>query len=314
MNPVTCEILTRRIRQLGYLPAMPALLTSLCDTLSQSPQQVDVDKVVQAISFDISLVAQCLRMANSTLYHQRGDVTTVRDAVFTLGLWRIRDLAFSCSLPLMFAGLDCAVPKDAFWRHALGTAVVAQKLVADFSRSTNEQTYLCGLLHDIGILINALLFTDDFHDVMEEAVKEHSSVAMIEQRVMGFTHAESGRIAAELWKLPLEVAETIEFHHHPEDQKTNNEVTVVVQAANQLCWQNGLGYGYELAKHERASPEFIWGRLTDKFPRASRYTGEQYAGILESHLAAARHLADQVFGKAAGPREEPARPDYALNR
>ena len=301
MNPVTYEILTRRVRQLANLPAMPALLNTLCETLSQNPQQVDVEKVVETISYDKSLAAQCLCMANSALYHQRGDVATVRDAVFTLGLWHIRDLAFSCSLPLMFAGPDCAVAKEAFWRHALATAVLSQKLGANFA-SRSEQIYLSGLLHDIGLLINAFLFPDDFRLVMEAAVQERVAVAVVEQRILGFTHAESGRIAAELWKLPVEVANVIEFHHRPGDQQANNEVTVVVQVANQLCWQHGLGYGYEIPAYESTSPELLWQTLVDRFPRVSRHMAEDYSVVLESHMAAARELTDQVFGPATRPQ------------
>ena len=170
MNPVTYEILTRRVKQLGNLPAVPALLITLTDALSKPANKVDVDKVAQTISYDKSLTAQCLRMANSALYRQRGDVGSVREAVLTLGLWRIRDLAFSCNLPLMFASLDCAVRKECFWRHALATAVVAQQMAQDFTNGENEQIYLAGLLHDIGILVNGLHFPEDFRDVMKEAV------------------------------------------------------------------------------------------------------------------------------------------------
>ncbi|MGB7846346.1 MAG: HDOD domain-containing protein, partial [Candidatus Acidiferrum sp.] len=128
MNPATYEILTRRIKQVGSLPAMPGILSALSDALSVQITKVDIEKIVGAISYDESLAAQCLRMANSALYRQRGDVATVREAVLSLGLWRIRDLAFSCNLPLMFSNWKCAVPKECFWRHALGTAVVAQRL------------------------------------------------------------------------------------------------------------------------------------------------------------------------------------------
>jgi HD-like signal output (HDOD) protein len=302
VNPVTCEILTRRVKQLGNLPAMPAILTTLCDTLSVPASKVDVDKIVKTISYDKSLVAQCLRIANSALYRQRGDVATVRDAILTLGLWRIRDLAFSCNLPQMFSNLNCAVPKECFWRHALGTAVVAQKLGMDFGNLANEQVYLAGLLHDIGILVNGLLFPEDFRDVIQQAVQEHCSVASVEQRVMGFTHAESGRIVAELWRLPVEVSEVIEFHHRPEEQATNNEITVIVQLANQLCWKYGIGYGYSLTEYERISTEDIWQILSQKFRKASRFTRSEYTPVLESNLAAARELADHVFATKHAPR------------
>jgi len=79
VNPVTYDILTQRIKQVGNLPAMPAILSRLCETLSQKSNQIDIDKVVEQIAYDKSLAAQCLRLANSALFRQRGDVATVRD-------------------------------------------------------------------------------------------------------------------------------------------------------------------------------------------------------------------------------------------
>jgi len=295
MNPITCEILTRRVKQLGNLPAMPAILAELNNALSEPPSHVDVEKIAETVGYDKSLAAQCLRMANSALYRQRGDVSTMRDAVLTLVLWRIRDLAFACSLPLMFASLDSAVRKELFWRHALGTAVLAQALGHDFGYASNEQTYLAGLLHDIGILINGVLFPEDFRDVMREAVEERSPVAGIEQRVLGFTHAETGGVLAEIWKLPLAVAEVIEYHHRPEEQIARKEMTVLVHLANQWCWKSGLGYGDPLADYELLTLEDTWDTLLECFPKAPTPTCEEYASVLEAHLAGARQLADHAF-------------------
>lgn len=295
MNPVTYEILTRRVKQLGNLPAMPVLLTELSDALSMPPSCVDVDKIAETINYDESLTAQCLRMANSALYRQRGDVATVREAVVALGLWRIRDLAFACSLPLMFASLQSAVRKELFWRHALATAVLAQAMGHDFGNTRNEETYLAGLLHDIGILINGLLFPEDFRDVMKEAVEERSALAAVEQRVLGFTHAESGRILAELWKLPVSIGDVIEYHHHPADQTSRNETTVLVQLANQWCWKSGLGYGYPQADYEWLTLEETWETLVQRFPRAPALTCRDYESSFEKHVLAARELTEQVF-------------------
>jgi hypothetical protein len=46
--------------------------------------------------------------------------------------------------------------------------------------------------------------------------------------------------------LPGEIAEVIEFQLHPEAQASNNEVAVIVQVANQMCWNSGLRFGYSL--------------------------------------------------------------------
>jgi HD-like signal output (HDOD) protein len=255
-----------------------------------------VAKLVQAISYDKSLVAQCLRMANSPLYRQRGDVNTVGEAVLTLGILRIRDLVYSCAMPRMFMTLNGIVPKEVFWRHALGTALLSQCLSEKCGEHQNQNIYISGLLHDIGILINALLFPEDFQHVMRGAVTERSPISLMEQRILGFTHAESGRILADAWKLPLEVSEAIEFHHCADPQARVNESVFFVHLADQLCLSSELGYGYELRDGEITSVDGIWQALINRFPKARRLTLETFAAITQSTLSAARQLADRVFG------------------
>jgi HD-like signal output (HDOD) protein len=298
VNPVTYDILTQRIKQLGNLPAMPAILASLCETLSQKSNQIDIEKVVQQISYDKSLTAQCLRLANSALFRQRGDVATVREAVFALGLWRIRDLAFSCSLPMMFANVKTTVGKEVFWRHALGTGMVAHGLAVELRVKHGEEVYLSGLLHDIGVLVNGILFLEDFRDVLQEAIEKRAPLELVEQRVLGFTHAESGRILAELWRLPEGISDVIEYHCRPQEQKTINEIAVLVHAADLACQKLGLGYGYELESSEASSLGQIWEPLKLQFSTARGYGEADYTRVLCKLASEANELADHVFTPA----------------
>jgi HD-like signal output (HDOD) protein len=298
VNPVTYDILTQRIKQLANLPAMPSILSRLCEMLSRKSNQIDIDKVVEQISYDKSLAAQCLRMANSALFRQRGDVATVREAVFALGLWRIRDLAFSCSLPIMFANLKGTVGKEVFWRHALGTASVAQGLGHELRAKGGEEIYLAGLLHDIGILVNGVLFAEEFGDILEEAMHKKLPLEEVEQSILGITHAESGRILAELWRLPLELSEVIEYHCRPQDQKTASDVTLLVRAADLACQKLGMGYGYELASDEASSLERIWEPLCPRFPLARKFHEDTYTQLLIHLVSEADVLADHVFTPA----------------
>jgi len=295
VNPVTYDILTQRIKQLGNLPAMPAILATLCETLSQNSSRIDIDRVVQQISYDKSLTAQCLRLANSALFQQRGDVATVRDAVLALGLWRIRDLAFSCSLPMMFANVKTTVGKEVFWRHALGTALVATGIAEELGVKSREEVYLGGLLHDIGVLVNGILFMEDFRDVLEEAIEKRVALETVEESILGFTHAESGRILAELWRLPVGLSEVIEYHCLPQEQKTASDTAVLVHAADLVCQKLGLGYGYELASSEASSLAAIWGTLGRRFPGSRAYSEEEYTKLMRKLVSDAEKLADHVF-------------------
>ncbi len=298
MNPVTYDILTQRVKRLGNLPAMPAILTTLCEALSALPNKIDVGQIARTISYDKALTAQCLRQANSALYRQRGDVATVREAVLALGLWRIRDIAFSCSLPMLFANLSSAVGKEAFWRHGLGTAVVSQNLAEKFCAANYEQAYLAGLLHDIGILVNAILFPEEFSDVMGKAAAERVSIETMELRILGFTHAESGRILAELWRLPVEIAEVIEFHMHPEAQTPPNDVTSIVSVADEVCRRCGMNYGYEIEGETPFAYMECWQGLSKRFPAAESYSEADATALLERFVTKARALADEVISPA----------------
>ena len=295
MNPVTYDILTQRIKQLGNLPAMPAILSRLCETLSRKSNQIDVEKVVEQISYDKSLTAQCLRLANSALFRQRGDVSSVREAVFALGLWRIRDLAFSCSLPMMFANLKTTVGKEMFWRHALGTALVAQGLGHELGVKGAEEIYLAGLLHDVGILVNGVLFAEEFGDVLEEAKQKKVPMEEVEKSILGFSHTESGRILAELWRLPVDLSDVIEYHCQPRDQKPPSDVTLLVHTADLTCQKLGLGYGYELASDDASSLTRIWEPLCARFPMAQAFKEEAYNHLLIHLVSQADILADHVF-------------------
>lgn len=300
MDSVTHDLLTQRVRLLGNLPAMPSILSVLSEELSVRASQINVDRVVETISYDKALAAQCLRLANSALFRQRGDVSTVKEAVLALGLWRIRDLAFSCSLPLMFAHVCRSIRREVFWRHSLGAALIAQRLEKEFSKHKN-QAYLCGLLHDIGVLVNGVLFPEEFRNVLEEAIREKTSFLDMEERVLGFTHAESGRLLAELWRLPLEVSETIEFHHHPEDQSTDNELTVIVSVADKICFKYGLDYGYEDEQQLALTNEDLWAPLHRRFPKAAELSLEARDDLIENVISEAGSLADQVFSLAPQP-------------
>ena len=301
MNSVTYEILTHRVKHLGSLPAFPSILRTLNEALSRQANEINVDRVVEEISYDKSLTAQCLRLANSALFRQRGDVATVREAVFSLGLWRIRDLAYSCSLPLLFVNPGSRIKKEDLWRHALGTAMVSSGLGEEFRAGKKEQIYLCGLLHDIGLLVNGLLFPEEFRHVWQEGSRGVAALEDVEQHVLGFTHAESGRILAELWKLPLEIALAIEYHHHPSKLESNNQNAALVYAADQICQRFGLGYGYELTEAAAGSLEQVWSTLSQSIPQAADYSVEHYMTLIEQHVATAHTLVDEVFSPATAP-------------
>ena len=202
---------------------------------------------------------------------------------------------------MMFANFSPAIGKEVFWSHALGTAVVSSKLGTTFGFGNQQQIYLCGLLHDIGVLINCLLFPEDFTDVIVEAITDKAPLEIVEQRILGFTHAETGRILAEKWRLPVIVADTIEFHNNPQEQFVRSKVTAIVHTADLFCQKLGLGYGYELSDENSQSGEHIWNDFCQAFPKAGAFPEAEYASLVCGYVEEAKSIAEHVFSEAVMP-------------
>jgi HD-like signal output (HDOD) protein len=295
MNAATSELLQRKVGELHNLPAMPAVLRSLSECLSQDASAVSIEKVVDLISYDKSLAGQCLRMANSALFQRQKNVASIRDAVVALGIRNIRDLVYSVSLPKLFAGAGHGMAPVTFWRHALGTALISQHFAYRLGIKPQEKFYLAGLLHDIGILVNALLFPKECGEILETAKATETPLCEVEQQVLGFTHCESGRILAGIWNLPPDVSDVIEYHHQPPGDGEHAEVIAVVYLADLLCRLRGLGYGYYEARQFDLSSEPAWQLLAAKYPAAHRLDIARFTFELDGFAIEVEALVDSIF-------------------
>jgi len=187
-----------------------------------------------------------------------------------------------------------------FWRHALGTALVSQHLAQRLAIADIEKFYLAGLLHDIGILVNSLLFREEFQIVLKQAETSETPLCEVELQVLGFTHCDSGRILADIWKLPEDIAGTIEFHHQPPADVPGTEMTCTVYLADLLCRLRGLGYGYYEAREFDLVSEAPWRVLQKKYPAAAALDLARFTFELDEHAVQVQALVDSIFanGKA----------------
>jgi HD-like signal output (HDOD) protein len=302
VNHDTNKMLQRKVSELGSLPVMPSILQSLGTCLSAGAGDANIEKIVELISYDKSLAAQCLRIANSAVFTGRTEVESIRQAVLALGIERIRDIVYSCSLPRLFASAQHGMAQSTFWRHALGTALVSQNLAQRLKVVDIEKLYLAGLLCDIGILVNSLLYPEEFQRVLVQAQASETPLCEVEQEVLGFTHCESGRILADIWKLPADISETIEFHHHPSGGHAGVEMTCVVYLADLLCRLRGLGYGYYEAREFDLAREVPWEVLKKKHPdTAAGLDMARFTIELDQYGMEVETLVDSIFSNRSGP-------------
>ena len=287
--------LRARVRRMESMPAMPAILAQLMRCLELPPDQIEVEKVTELISTDKAIAAQCVRMANSPLVSPRSPINTVRGAVVALGARRLRDILWSSFLARMAPKTKWPLKAEAFWEHSFGCALVSQKLAKKIGLPEPDKIYLCGLLHDIGEIVNVLLAREEFTAAVKIATDENLPLIEAEQQVMGFTHCDTGKWLAEAWNFPPDLCEVIEFHYSPERAQTAVAAVAVINLADALCRLVGLGYGYDELLEFDAQEAPAWRLLEAAAPQVRYFDVARFALELDGEAEKIHLLVASAF-------------------
>jgi putative nucleotidyltransferase with HDIG domain len=140
------------------------------------------------------------------------------------------------------------------YRHAVGTAQVAEQLAHRTRRVSPALAYMAGLLHDIGkvvldqfVIPRRPFFYRDIADAIDYLA--------VEARHIGTDHTQAGRWLAQDWGLPAPFVETITHHHGPENAAGHVELVHMVYIADLVM--SAFNAGLELERvnidrwHER---------------------------------------------------------------
>ena len=82
-------------------------------------------------------------------------------------------------------------------------------------RGVQSDAFVSGLLHDVGKLVLAANFPEEYSTAILNAGESAVSTSALEYEIFGASHADVGGHLMALWGLPSSVVEAIAFHHHP---------------------------------------------------------------------------------------------------
>ncbi|MBZ5653750.1 MAG: HDOD domain-containing protein [Acidobacteriia bacterium] len=283
-----------RINALDSIPTIPVIIQPLLTMLQLPPEQVDLEKVAELVSYDKTIAVQCLRMANSPLFGRR-QVETVRNAVMILGMKRVQSILLCCSLNQVVPADKWAFDPLTFWRHSLGCALVTRKMAQMIGYPDAEKAYLAGLLHDLGILVNSLVCTEEYRKCVEDAAARRISIDRAEQEWLGFTHCQSGKVLAERWNLSTDLIEVIEFHHDVELTKNARPLVAMVHLSDLLCRVRELGYGYYEVMGLDLAGDVAWSSLVQHYPTLASVDLARFTLDIEGAIDEIAELVDSVF-------------------
>jgi putative nucleotidyltransferase with HDIG domain len=287
-----------RVQGIDSMPAIPAVFLPLLKMLGSSTEEVKVDEVVRLVSYDNTIAAQCLRVASSPLFGLAQLPRSIKGAVMSLGLRRVETILLTCCLGQAFPTGKWALDPNVFWEHSLGCALVCRKFSEKLAGVDGEKAYMAGLLHDLGFMVNCLVFPQEFAAVMERAHREEIPLHEAELAAMGFTHCEAGQALAEKWKLADDIIDVIAHHHVIEQSQKAQPLVALVHLSDLLCRMRGLGYGY----YERRKADLIsdpaWSVLLKEHRDLEGVDLVRFTFELDEAVEEIHGLVSTVFGSA----------------
>lgn len=166
--------------------------------------------------------------------------------------------------------------------------MVTQQLAKKITLPEIEKVYLCGLLHDIGELVNATLLPEEFQNAVELARRRTIPLYEAERDLFGFTHCDTGKLLGDYWNLSPDIQNVIQFHHAPDLAPAPSAVVSLVHLSDLLCRLRGMGYGYDELQEVDFRESPAWSLLRKAVPQlenfdVARFTMELDAEAEEIH-------------------------------
>jgi len=235
-----------KTREMTRVPLMGASGTRLLDLSRENPDNVNLSEVDRLISHDPALASKVLRVANSTYYSMRQEVTTVRQGIMTIGLHDLMSLVVVTSLMDRFKGASPVKSLDPvqFWMHsvAVGSAAKVGASYCAASYLAPGEVGVAALLHDIGKGLFIRFFAEEYDDVVLAAAEDGRPLEEVEAETFGISHDELGGMLAAEWKLPEFIGQVAAHHHRPrEAERTYHDVVALVSWANSFVKREGIG-------------------------------------------------------------------------
>ncbi len=228
------EEIVKGVKNLPSLPAVIQKLIMILEDLSCST--MDIERIV---STDPALTARILKLANSPLYKGVHEVATISQAATRLGFWKLRDVAISIGTTESLSGMADEKAQQTYWHHAVYTATCANILAKTGGMPIPEETFVTGLLHDIGELVFAAVSPEQF--ALLQAIKPHNRLGK-EEELFGTTHTRIGNLLLKQWLLPKRLCDTVRLHHNEQIYTSKREpVLSIVALADMMSKVHGLG-------------------------------------------------------------------------
>ena len=229
-DPALKEVVSR----IHSLPSIPMVYRQLMEAV-QSPD-TSPKEIGRIVARDVAMTAKVLQLVNSAFFGTTRRITNPTDAVIYLGTSTIRALALTVSV---FSQFDTrrapSFSLEALCNHSFAVATFARQIATSMGLSAAEveDAFLGGLLHELGKLVLACHYPEQFEAAFAHARQQEVPLEQGELAVFGTTDAHIGAYLLWLWGMPDDITGIVAQYSYPGRAIPRSPV-VAVHVANAL--------------------------------------------------------------------------------
>jgi HD-like signal output (HDOD) protein len=230
METAVIEMLKRS----AVIPSLPQVAARFMEMI-QDPD-FDYGDVVEVLSSDPGMAGEILRLANSSLFGVTRHISSLSHALTLLGLRRVRSLVLG---RYIVDSLDrhsrTRIDVSYFWRRSLTCAVLSSQFAASLEPQSREESFIAGLLADVGVIILDEAMPRDYTPIAAEYRPDgQAELADKEVALIGISHAQASAMVLAHWQLPDVVCAAVAGHPWELDRPEDSPLSRLIGAADLL--------------------------------------------------------------------------------
>ncbi len=190
------------------------------------------------IKMDPILVVRLLKLVNSPFFGLAQQVDSIGRAVTFIGMKNLHTLAVTDALKGIFKEKEekGAFSKSQLWLHCAAVSICSKMLAERIFGINGDDAYLCGILHDFGLIVEEQVNRHDFLLACQECGSD-DSLTEIEMKFLGTNHCEIGYQMTKNWDMSPAILDAIRNHHNYDAPVEPSSLTGIIQISEYITGQ-----------------------------------------------------------------------------
>lgn len=222
---------------LKTVPPVAARLVKMIDEDTSSLE--DFETVIRV---DPTLVLRILKLINSSYFSLRTKIKNISEALAYIGMGNLRNMIVLDAVKTLFLKDSSTIEfsRKKLWAHCAVTSICCQMVAERIFVRKGEDDFLCGILHDIGLIVEDQVAPKKFKEVCRTLDPADQTLTDHERTVMGTDHTIIGYLLTQQWGLNADLCRGVKYHHDVMDTVEPDSHAGILQIAEYLS--SMLGY------------------------------------------------------------------------